>query len=133
MNTRMHTLIECQTPDSKISLQTSKVDTGADGNLMPISMFSKLFPKISLETLGKMINKGIMLFAYSSTQIKQYGTGSVKLSFKRKNVICKFFVIEHETAIVGITDSEKLGLVKVNFDMVDKGVKVVNEITSEMF
>ena len=42
-------------------------------------------------------------------------------------------MVEHETAIVGITDSEKLGLVKVNFDMIDKGVKVVHEITLESF
>ena len=30
--------------------------------------------------------------------------------------------------VVGITDSEKLGLVRVNFDMIDKGVKVVYEV-----
>ena len=35
-------------------------------------------------------------------------------------------------AIVGITDSEKLKLVKVNFDMV-KGVKVIHEIMQESF
>ena len=95
VNTRMHTLIECQTPEGKKSLQTFKIDTGADGNLMPISIFLKLFPKISLETLGRTINKGIMLFAYNNTQIKQYGTCSVKLSFKGRNVICKFFIVEH--------------------------------------
>ena len=34
---------------------------------------------------------------------------------------------------VGITGSEKLGLVKVDFDMIDKGVKVVHEVTAESF
>ena len=46
--------------------------------------------------------------------------------------MCKFFVVEHETAIVGINDSEKLKMVKVNFDMV-KGVKVTHKITQETF
>ena len=45
INTRMHTLIKCETSDGWFSDQTVKVDTGADGNLMPISMFTKLFPK----------------------------------------------------------------------------------------
>ena len=44
VNTRMHTQINCVTPDGRSSDQTFKVDTGADGNLMPISMFSQLFP-----------------------------------------------------------------------------------------
>ena len=34
----MHTEIECKTPNGKVSKETFKVDTGADGNLMPISM-----------------------------------------------------------------------------------------------
>ena len=44
INKRMHTLIKCETPDGRTSDQTSKIDTGADGNLMPITMFTKLFP-----------------------------------------------------------------------------------------
>ena len=39
INTRMHTSIKCKTSDGWSSDQTFKVDTGADGNLMPISMF----------------------------------------------------------------------------------------------
>ena len=33
VNTRMHTEIECKTPNGKVSRETFKVDTGADGNL----------------------------------------------------------------------------------------------------
>ena len=43
-------------------------------------------------------------------------------------------MVEHETAIVGITDSEKLRLVKVNFDMVkNEHVKIINEVKEEAF
>ena len=48
------------------------------------------------------------LFTYNNTPIKQYGTCSVRLSFRGNTLICKFFIVEHETAIVEITDSEKL-------------------------
>ena len=101
---------------------------------MPISMFTRLFPKISIEALGKTIEKGVTLFAYNNAPITQFGTCSVRLIFKGKTVICKFFVVEHDMAIVGITESEKLGLVRVNFDMIDNGVKVVHEVvTAESF
>ena len=73
--------------------------------------------------------------AYNNTPIKQYGTCSVKVSFKEKQQICKFYVVEHSTAILGVSDSEKLGLVKVNFDMIQsKTVELVHNISlSEIF
>ena len=68
----------------------SKIDMGADGNLMPITMFTKFYPKISPEALSKTIDRGIILFAYNNTPIKQYGTCSVKITFNGKQEICKF-------------------------------------------
>ena len=130
INMRMYTEIECKTsPTGKMTKQTFKVDTGADGNLMPITMFTKLFPKISLDALGKTIESGVTLYAYNNTPIKQFGTCSVMLKFKGKSGVCKFYVVEHNTVILGITDSERLGLVRVNFDTVDCSVKVVHDIT----
>ena len=70
INSRMHTTLQCTTPDGQSSDQTFKVDTGADGNLMPISMFSKIFPKVSLDALGQTINKGVTLYAYNDTEIQ---------------------------------------------------------------
>ena len=95
----------------------------------------KIYPKISLETLAKIIDKGITLYAYKNTPIKQYGTCSVKVTFKGRQEICKFYVVEHNTAILGVSDSEKLGLVKVNFDVIQsKTVKMIHNISlSEVF
>ena len=133
VNSRMHTTLHCTTPDGWSSDQTFKVDTGADGNLMPISMFSKVFPKVSLDALSQTINKSVTLFAYNDTEIKQFGTYSVRLSFQKRSQVCKFFIVEHETAIIGITDSEKLGLVSVNFDMVqnEEHVKIIGEVKDD--
>ena len=108
INTRMYTEIDCKmSPNGNVTRQTFKVDTGADGNLVPITMFTKFFSKISLDALGKTIETGVMLFAYNNTPIKQYDTSSICLSFKGKAGICKFYVVEHEIAILGISDSEK--------------------------
>ena len=83
--------------------------------------------------MAKLVEKGVTLFAYNNTPIEQYGTCSVRLSFKGKSEICKFFIVEHETAIIGISDSEKLKLVKVDFEMIEKGVKVIHKVTEESF
>ena len=131
---RMHTTLKCETPDGWSSDQVFKIDTGADGNLMPIKMFTVLFPKVNLDTLNKTVNKGVTLFAYNNTPIKQFGTCSVRLGFKNKSLVCKFFVVEHDTALLGINDSEKLGLVKVNFYMVgNEHIKIINEVAEESF
>ena len=130
INTRMHTLIKCKTPDGRSSDQTFKMDTGADGNLMPISMFTKLIPQVSLDALSRMIDKSITLYAYNNTAIKQFGTCQVRLNFKGKSNICKFYVVKHETAIVGITDAEKLRLVWINLDTV-RDVKIVHDEIKE--
>ena len=128
VNKRMHTELGCETRQNR-SNKVFKIDMGADGNLMPITMFMKLYPKISLETLAKTIDKGITLFAYNNTPIKQYGTCSVKITFNGKQEICKFYVVEYTTAILGVSDSEKLGLIKVNFDVIQsKMVKIVHNI-----
>ena len=73
----------------------------------------------------------MMLYAYN-TPIKQFGTCSVKISFKQNQAICKFYVAEYSTAIIGITDSEKLGLVNVNFDVIEKenSIKVAHNVES---
>ena len=113
------------------SKQVFKIDTGADGNLMPIAMFMKLYPRISLEALSKTVDKGITLYAYNNTPIKQCGTCSVKITFNGKQEICKFYVVEHATAILGVSNSEKLGLVKVNFDMIqNKTLRLVHSVDS---
>ena len=135
VNTRMHTELQCETKSGNKSKQVFKIDTGADGNLMPITMFSKLYPKMSLDALHSTIERGITLFAYNNTPMEQYGTCSVKISFKEKQQICKFYVVEYNTVILGMSDSEKLGLVKVNFDMIqNKTVKLVHNVSiSEAF
>ena len=112
-----------------------KIDTGVDGNLMPIAMFSNLYPKMSLDALCSTNERGITLFAYNNTPIEQFGTCSVKISFKEKQQICKLYMVEYNAAILGMSDSEKLGLVKVNFDMIqNKTIKMVHNVgMSESF
>ena len=67
INARMHTTLKCETPDGWSSDQIFKIDTGVDGNLMPISMFARLFPHVSLDALSRTIEKGVTLYACTIT------------------------------------------------------------------
>ena len=120
----MHTKLKCETPAGLVTKQTFKIDIGVDGNLIPITMFTKLFPKLSLNTLEKTVETGVNLYAYNNTPIRQFSVCSLKVSFKSKSTFCKFYVVEHTTAILGIADSKKLGLVKVNFDAIENSSSV---------
>ena len=85
INTRMLTELECRTPAGLVSKQTFRVDMGMDGNLMPITMFAKLYAKISLETLEKTpVEHDIKSYACTNTPIRQFGVFSIKVSFKGK-------------------------------------------------
>ena len=48
-----------------------KVDTGSDGNIMPLNIYKKLFPKITNEQLVATKNKNILLRMYNKTTITQ--------------------------------------------------------------
>ena len=48
-----------------------KLDSGAHGNLMPISMYKSLFPGLLHDVLKKSIDK--TLVAYNKQEIKQIG------------------------------------------------------------
>ena len=100
INARMHTTLKYETPDGQSSNQIFKIDTGLDGNLMPISMFARLFPQVSLDVLSRTIDKSVTLYTYNNTPLRQFGTCCVRLNFKGRSFVCNFFVVEHETAIV---------------------------------
>ena len=101
---QMHTRLECEMPHGLKTNEMFKIDTGADGNLMPITIFVRLFPKLSLVILEKTVERGVTLFTYNNTPMKQFGTCSVKISFQGKWIICKFYVVKFNTVIIGISD-----------------------------
>ena len=81
----MHTTLKCETPDGWSSDQIFKINTGADVNLMAISMFARLFPHVSLDALSRMVEKDVTLYVYNNTPIRQFSTCSARLSFKGRS------------------------------------------------
>ena len=50
-----------------------KIDTGSDGNLMPIRKYKLLFPHTNLNELNTSINRKIVLHPYNNLSIPNMG------------------------------------------------------------
>ena len=76
VNIHMHINLKTKSCNG-LSMKTYfKVDTGADGNLLPLGEFFKLFPEANLNDLPKTIDPHTKLYAYNNTEIKQLGVNS---------------------------------------------------------
>ena len=59
-----------------------KIDTGSDGNIMPLYIFKKLFKNMSEEQLKGSIKGNIKYKTYNGTHITQLGTCAISIKFK---------------------------------------------------
>ena len=98
-----------------------KVDTGAQGNIMPLRTFQQIFPKL-LNAEGKpktTTPSKTVLTAYNNTHITHYGFIKLRCSFQGgKSVMAQFFVAETQGPVIfGLTTSRDLGLVQLNYNI----------------
>ena len=56
-----------------------KVDTGADGNLLPLGEFFTHFPQDNLKDLTKMVDPHTKLYTYNNTEIVYKPNSSIRL------------------------------------------------------
>ena len=118
VNTYMHIKLTTKSCNGN-SLKTQfKVDTGAAGNLLPLGEFFKHFPDANMTQLAKTIDPHTKLYAYNNTEIKQLGVCELLVEYKANRKICKFYVVDFPTAILGIHDSESLRLITIHFDSI---------------
>ena len=63
-----------------------KVDTGSDGNIMPLNIFTKLFPRPTMDQLATT-KDAKKLRTYNCTTITQLGRCKVEIknNYKHKN------------------------------------------------
>ena len=66
-----------------------KIDTGSDGNIMPLYIFKKLFPRVTEAELKKTIKRHIKLKT-NKTVIMQLGTCMVTIYYKNNKKKCEF-------------------------------------------
>jgi hypothetical protein len=89
-----------------------KVDTGADSNIIPWSLFTAVCSEKDLKPTIAVLR------AYNGSKIKMHGTCNLKLSHQAQSHTytrdCEFFITEDgRTPLLSLQDSTKLGLIKV--------------------
>ena len=100
-----------------------KLDSGAHGNLMTISMYNSLFPGLPYDVLRKSIDKKVTLVAYNKQEIKQLVQCCLNVlnMSTGKSKTCKFFVVgDHCNPIIGLHDSIALNLLSINVPFTDR-------------
>ena len=71
VNTRMHINLSMRSCNGNLRKTRFKVDTGADGSLLPLAEFFKHFPDANLNDLARTVDPNTKLYAYNDTKIKQ--------------------------------------------------------------
>ena len=85
-----------------------KIDSGACGNLMPLSMFKSLYNR---SPSANTVNSAVCLLDYNNQEIKQLGTCHVLIRFRSTTKFVHFYVVpDRLKPIIGVSDAFALGL-----------------------
>ena len=96
-----------------------KIDTGANGNTLPLRIFQKMYPEnMKQQVLKPLI--GHRLVSYNGSEIKCLGVMTMPVCHKQSDWFdTQFYVVDvNGPAIIGLRSSEKLRLVTVHVDVV---------------
>ena len=99
-----------------------KVDTGAEGNILPVTMYRNMFPE-NLDSHGNpkanaLEKSNIILTAYGGSNITHFGKVRLPCSYKDLKFTCTFFIADVPgPTILGLPTCSALGLVTVNCEV----------------
>ena len=102
--------------DNKLKV---KIDTGSQGNALPMRLYKEMFPTHDSEgNPTKLEPSKTRITAYGGHQVKQYGTCKLKCTYKDKSEMMTFFVTEDQGPdIIGLPSLLKLGLITINYEI----------------
>ncbi len=113
-----------------------KVDSGAEANVMPNTLYKGLYPK-RVDDAGKpleeyLVSKGATLTAYGGGEISHLGKVELPCQFKGRKFKAEFYITEVEGPILlGLPTGEALGIIVINVDNIetrksDESIKYVH-------
>lgn len=98
-----------------------KLDTGAEGNVIPVSTYKRLCPRSSVNEFGvpsDLKPSSTRITAYGGTTVQHYGTCSLTLHHRRQRLRCSFHVVNTTGPIIlGLPTCQSLGLVTLNYSL----------------
>ena len=115
--------IKFQYDKSRMANLHGKIDTGSQGNILPLHTYKKIYPKNE-----KPLNPTkTTLTAYNGTQIKQCGSVKMQCQYKDKRTTCEFYVADTNASVIfGLPLCLQLGLVKLNYNIQVQPTKITS-------
>ena len=97
----------------------AKVDTGAEGNILPLRIYRQMYPNnidaSGLPKKGALQPNTTVITAYNRTTIPNLGTHTLHCAHKQAEVEAEFYVVDNNgPAIIGLPTSVDLDLVTLN-------------------
>ncbi|KAL9967831.1 hypothetical protein ACROYT_G026128 [Oculina patagonica] len=113
--------IQVSLPQSSYRKTTlkAKLDTGAQGNILPMRLYREMFPH-QIERDGKvkpnaLSPSNVVLTAYGGSRINHHGIVTIPCSYGDENSTASFYVTDTPgPAILGLPTSTDLNLLKFN-------------------
>lgn len=108
------------TVKQKTAKLQAKVDTGAQGNILPLRIYKQMYPeniepKQGIPKQNVLKHTDIRITAYNKTQIHHYGIINLHCTYGDKHTNDDFYVTECDgPAIIGLKSSVSLKLVQLN-------------------
>ena len=104
-----------------------KLDTGSQGNIMPLRTYANLYPN-QIDKSGSPVNINpcnTTLTAYNGTQIKQYGYIELPCTYKNQSANFRFYIADTSAAVIfGFDMCIQLGIVNLNCSISESNTPV---------
>ena len=111
--------VDLSTQHSRPTALKVKVDSGAQGDALPLRLYRQMFPNnIKPDGTPKdnvLTQSYSSIMSYGGHTIKQYGTCDIMCEYQGKSKLCTFYVTEDSgNAIIGLQSAIALNLISVN-------------------
>ena len=95
-----------------------KVDTGAEGNILPLSIYQSLEQHTTPKQLPPLTPSSVKIVAYGGTAVKLHGTCNLGIRHKNEFTSAVFYVTDTKgPVLIGLPTCQALGLVSLNFNV----------------
>ena len=105
--------------DNRNTTLKAKLDTGAQGNILPMRLYREMFPH-QVDNNGKLkpkalLSSNVVLTAYGGSQIKHHGIVTIPCTYGKESTLAPFYVTDIPgPAIIGLPTSTALNLLQFN-------------------
>ena len=98
-----------------------KLDTGAEGNVIPAETYKTLFPKCPTNSSGEptgLTRSSTVITAYGGNKVPHYGTCRLNVSHREAEEASTFHVVRTSgPTIIGLPSCRALGLIQLTYDV----------------